>query len=109
MSVLNLEVVDFISIDLLGNAVLTISDHLPWDNGNDHLSALQNKINTYLEFIESGILYQKYPNAKGRKIVIYVTAKYEPNANAKAFFETTNQILKSAGYGFQIEVLEANK
>jgi hypothetical protein len=106
MSILNAEVVDFISIDLMGNAVLTIADHLPWDNGNEHLLALQNKINAYLAFIEGGDIYQKYPDAKDRKIVIKVTAKYEPNGIAKTFLETARQILQSAGYGFQFEVLK---
>jgi hypothetical protein len=68
MSVMNLEVVDVISIDLNGNAVLTISDDLTWDDKNEHLLALQNKINAYLGFIESGNIYEEYPNAKDRML-----------------------------------------
>lgn len=106
MSVTNLEVVDAISIDLMGNAVLTIADDLLWDNNNEHLFTLQNKINAYLEFIESGNLYQKYPDADGRNIVINIALKYEPNNNAKEFFNTCRQILESAGYSFYFEVLK---
>lgn len=106
MSVTNLEVIDAISIDLMGNAVLTIADDLLWDNGNEHLFILQSKINAYLEFIESGNLYQKYPDAEGRNIVINIASKYEPNENAKEFINRTRQILQSAGYSFHFEVLE---
>jgi hypothetical protein len=106
MPLMNLEIVDVISIDLNGNAVLTVSDDLMWDDDNEHLMALQNKINAYLSFIESGNLYQDYPNAKGRDIVINIVAKYEPNDNARLFLNATKEILQSAGYGFRFSVLE---
>jgi hypothetical protein len=106
MSVTNLEVVDAISIDLMGNAVLTIADDLLWDNGNEHLLILQSKINAYLKFIESGNLYQKYPDAEGRNIVINIASKYEPDDNAMEFINRTKQILQSAGYSFHFEVLK---
>jgi hypothetical protein len=106
MSVTNLEVVDVISIDLMGNAVLTISDELMWNDNSDHLIALQNKINTYLEFIESGNLYEEYPNAKGRNITINVAAKYEPNDSAKSFLDKAKEVLQSAGYEFEFKVIK---
>lgn len=37
MSVDNSKVIDSISIDKDGNVVLTISDHLPWDEKGEHL------------------------------------------------------------------------
>jgi hypothetical protein len=106
MSLMNLEVVDVISIDLNGNAVFTISDDQIWDDKNEHLLALQNKINSYLGFIESGNVYQEYPDAKGRNVVIEVVAKYEPNNNAKLFLDRVTEILQSAGYAFSFRVLK---
>jgi hypothetical protein len=106
MSVTDLEVIDVISIDPNGNAVLTISDHLIWDEKNEHLMVLQNKINSYLGFIESGNVYEEYPNAKDRNIVIQIVAKYEPNNNNNAmiFLERVEETLHSAGYGFDFSV-----
>lgn len=106
MSLRNLEVVDVISIDLIGNVVLTISDDLMWDNIDEHLFALQNKINAYLSFIESGNIYQEYPNAKERNIVIEVIAKYEASNDAKLFLDKVKEILLSAGYQFGFRVLK---
>jgi hypothetical protein len=37
MSVENTKVIDVVSIDLDGNAILSISDHLEWDDKNEHL------------------------------------------------------------------------
>ena len=106
MSVENLKVIDFASIDKNGNAVLTISDHLKWDDDNEHLLTLQNKINAYLSAIETTDFYDDYPNAKGRNIVISIVTKYEPNDNARLFLDATKKILQSAGYGFKFSVLE---
>jgi hypothetical protein len=107
MSVENLKVIDFASVDLNGNVVLTISDHLIWDDNNKHLQILQNKINAYLSAIEAGNFYDDYPDAKGRAVVINVVAKYEPNDNARLFLSATQEVLHSAGYRFKFSVLPA--
>jgi hypothetical protein len=46
MSIENKKVVDFISINKNEKVVLTISDHLQWDEKNEHLLKLQEKINS---------------------------------------------------------------
>ena len=105
MSVENLKVIDFASVDKNGNAVLTISDHLKWDDNNEHLLILQNKINAYLSAIEAGNFYDEYPDAKGRNIIISIVAKYEPNVNAKVFLNKTKEMLETTGYGFHFNVI----
>lgn len=67
MSVDNLTVIDFISEEEWA-VVLTISDHLKWDNELEHVYTLQEKINLYLGAIESVQLIKKYPAAEGKKI-----------------------------------------
>ena len=60
MSIDQNRVVDFIGMDLIKNEIiLTISDHLEW-GVTDHLVKLQEKLNNYLSFIESGELYEAY-------------------------------------------------
>jgi len=105
MSIEDLKIIDHISIDLEGNTVLTISDHLEWDEDNEHLVLLQEKINVYLSFIESGQLYEEYPNTNGRKIIINLIARYVPNQDGNSFINLIQQGLKSAGYGFAFSVL----
>ena len=60
MSVSDKGVIDIVSINLNGNVVLTISDHLPWDMKMEHIFILQEKINSYLGAIETGELNEKY-------------------------------------------------
>ena len=63
-----------------------ISDHLSW-NDKDHLNLLQTKINRYLGFVESGELFENYPDAKGRSVCIRLAFKYELNSIAKDFVD----------------------
>jgi hypothetical protein len=107
MSVENLKTIDVVSIDLNGNAVLTISDHLEWDANNKHLLILQDKINAYLSSIEEGDLYESYPNAKDRNIVINIAAKYSPNKEGEVFLKKIKEILEAAGYGFHFSLINA--
>ena len=54
MSIDQPAVIDFLWKDGPNNrAVLTISDHLDWEEEGEHLLLLQDKLNHYLEFIES--------------------------------------------------------
>ena len=108
MAIDNLKVIDSIGIDPNGNVVLSIADHLEWDPQNQHLLLLQEKINAYLTFIESGDLYNQYPKASGRNIVINVVTKYLPSEDGKAFLDAIERELASAGYGFSTKTLASD-
>ena len=69
MGVEQTTVIDAIGIDKVSGAVhLTIADALEWDA--DHLRLLQEKLNAYLAFVESGELYSAYPSAAERPVVL---------------------------------------
>lgn len=104
MSVENVNIIDFVSIDLNGDAILTISDHLVWDEGNKHLPVLQDKINAYLSSIESGDLYEQYPDAKGRHVAINLAVKYAPNPTGEIFIQRVKDALANEGYGFTLTI-----
>lgn len=101
MSVEDKNVVDAFSITPEGKVRLLISDHLEWDQKNEHLLILQEKINTYLGVIESGEVYEVYPQSKGKEFIIQVMMKYSPNETALEFLSRVEGILSNAGYGFQ--------
>lgn len=64
MSVENPNVIDIIHTDKDGGHVtLTVTDHLEWGDG-EHLLKLQDKLNKYLAFVESGEIFEKYPGAE---------------------------------------------
>ena len=104
MSVENSKVIDFIS-DKEDKIVLTISDHLEWDNDNEHIYLLQEKINAYLMAIESGQINKSYPLSINKKIVVSVALKYVPNEIGMSFLSKVNEVLLNAGYEFNYHIL----
>ena len=108
MSIKQTNVVDFIGIDnTTGDVVLTISDHLMWpESDNEHFLLLQEKLNTYLSFIESGELLETYPNAEGRAVLIEVVCKYPLGEKAKLFFENAAAVIQAADYTLKFSLLQ---
>jgi hypothetical protein len=107
MSVEELKVVDIISTTREGRVVLTISDHLDWKETRDHLLILQEKINSYLAFLESGEIFEKYPDAKNRGLGIKIVFTYQPTSEANFFLRKAKAIVEEAGFGFGFELFSA--
>lgn len=76
MGLENVQVVDAISTDKNDTVNLTIFDAWDWVDEGAHLLALQNKINTYLDFVQSKQIYEARPTADGKVLVIQVISKF---------------------------------
>lgn len=106
MSVEQLDIVDVISTDVKsGHVVLTISDHLDWSNTVEHQIILQEKINKYLAFVESGEILESYPDAKGRPIVVKIVFKFSPDTKGYEFLAKARAVVELAGFNLRYEVL----
>jgi hypothetical protein len=110
MSVDQAEKIDFYGIDKATDDLwLTISDHLPWDKDEgEHLVILQDKLNAYLRFIESGEIFGKVPDARGRKIGITLVGKFPLSEKARLFFEQSQVAIKDAGFHLQFNLIRPN-
>ena len=101
--------IDFISTLGNGSGVeLTISDHLEWDEKNEKFLMIQEKLNTYLEFIESGQIYEEYPNAKGNNISISLISKYFPDPNANEFLSKISVAISKYNVEFKYSTSNEN-
>ncbi|WP_019616009.1 DUF6572 domain-containing protein [Psychromonas ossibalaenae] len=101
MSVIDTDSIDAIGLEKEARRVfLSIIDALAWDEQNVHLYTLQEKINTYLFFIESGELIKALPDAEGFDIAIELILKHMPSDQAVSFFDKTSQILLDKGIVF---------
>ena len=101
MSVEERKVIDAIGIRRSDDrVVLTVTDHLPWLPDNEHLQVLQDKLNDYLAFIESGEVYGSYPQARGKEIEIQVIHKYPPVGDGIVFLERVGMTIRAAGFHF---------
>ena len=73
--------------------LLLITDHLDWENEHVHLIILQNKINSYLEFIESKQYVVTYPQDIFDGYVIEIHFQDGMSENCFKFLEVVaNQV-----------------
>ena len=96
MSVSENNTVDGIAIDHDGKTlVMLITDHLDWEKENEyeHLMALQAKINSYVEFIESKQYANVYPNKGFDSFRIEIHFKNGLNDNCNKFINAVNEQL----------------
>lgn len=106
MSVQQPDVVDFAAVDPeTDELLLTITDHLPWDiDEGEHLLALQEKINSYLRFIEGGDLIKAIPAARGRKLVIDIVAEFPLSTMGTRLVDVARKTVEASGYGLRFHV-----
>jgi hypothetical protein len=96
MTVEQTDVVDVMGIEnRSGRVVLTISDHLPWDES--HYSLLEAKLRSYVGFIEGGQLLEAYPDALARGVEIRVVYQEKPPPEAERFLAAADTALQERG------------
>jgi hypothetical protein len=99
MTIEDKSVIDFIGTDKESGLVgLLISDHLEWSL--DKRNLLKDKVNAYLDFIESGALDENYPDVKGRGVYIELVHHYEPNDHGKQLLTKIKEISAQCGVTF---------
>jgi len=108
MAVDESRVIDFIGVDnRSGEVVLTISDNLDWSDSAHHQQVLQAKLNTYLAFVESSELLQRYPEAKGRLVAFNIIFKFNPEAQGMRFLTKAKAVFEGAGFTLDHKVSTA--
>lgn len=101
MSVEQTEKIDAVTIDFAaGDCILKIVDHLEWNES--HLLCLQEKINRYLRFVESGEVYVLHPAATSCDFKIEVTAIYAPDLRATEFLREVKRSVETAGFRWSL-------
>lgn len=106
MSVVDQGTIDAIGVEnATGRVVLTISDHLDWADAESHMLAVQDKLNTYLAFVESGEIVESYPDASGRSVVFDLVMRVSPDAQGAAFLTRVQEVVQGAGIEMRCRVL----
>jgi hypothetical protein len=103
MSIEQGDKIDFVNIEYqTGDVLLSISDHLSWDEDEGHhLLLLQTKLNTYLAFVEGGQMYRQIPEAMGRRVVINLVSKFPLSEEATKFFQLASAAISDAGFSLR--------
>jgi len=88
MSLDDTSTVDAAGVDRVsGNVVLTIADSWDWDNIPRLLFALQEKLNSYIQFIEGGQVFESFPEARGRGVIIDIITRFPMPREGVRFLE----------------------
>lgn len=105
MTVVDLDKVDGIGISKNNDKIaLMISDHLDWTDEYKHLKILQDKINSYVIFIESKQVYQLYPESKNiKKFIFDFRFKKNITNNCRLLLENIEKQLQPLNIEFKIK------
>lgn len=109
MSIMETTKIDVVAVKPGSTMVkLVIADHLGWDDLKAHSLLLQDKINTYLEFVASGQLQQmKVPTIPDSpEIRITLSLRHSPTPDAKEFLAQVERFLKGSGMSFEIDQMQ---
>jgi hypothetical protein len=106
MSVEQTDVVDIVAKDReTGGAIVIMVDPLDWEGSTyEHLMLVQEKINAYLRFIESGEINQWIPGATENPVRIEVQCVYPLVPDAEHFYTHAKRRVQEAGFGFVVMV-----
>jgi len=92
--------------DVPGEAVMFVFDHLDWDDPGEHLKLLQDKINAYLGFIESGQYKQFAPGQRYHRFIIRVMSMFPPPDVVDGFVKVATA--QMAPFGVSLEFQQAS-
>lgn len=109
MSITNPQVIDIWAIPTSepDSLLLIMVDPLEWADEaahSEHLLLLQEKINTYITFIESDEIYSAIPDARGKRLIIRVLGLHEVPEQVDWFFKRITEILNERDIGFDFEL-----
>ncbi|MGB0123783.1 MAG: DUF6572 domain-containing protein [Silvibacterium sp.] len=105
MSVEDSKTVDIVSLKSKpGTALLIVSDQLDWLNTLEHQVTLQEKFNAYLSFIESGELFDRFPEAEGKQVEIRVVFKFAPDSSGEQFLRRARDVVEHAGFRLSYQI-----
>ena len=102
MSVVDSTVVDGIALSENKNGIiLLITDHLDWSEEYQHLMTLQEKINTYLGFLEEKQYEEMYKEETITYGIIEIHFQHNLTDNAENFLQAVQS--QVAQYGIEIQ------
>ncbi|MBI9013306.1 MAG: hypothetical protein JEZ08_13820 [Clostridiales bacterium] len=92
-------IIDLVAFDEILKVVnLIIIDDQNWETPREHIDMIQEKILSYVAFIENGTLKKKYPSVADLDTIIKVIFEYKPTEEGIKFIEQVKTVLEDTGY-----------
>jgi hypothetical protein len=110
MSVLETNLIDYIYLEGDdGVPVLVVSDPLSWRPPEDqrHLTALRDKLNAQIAFVETGQLVGVWPSYCGGLVRVQVVARHALTEAAEDFYSLAREVMTEANMDLSVRMLDA--
>lgn len=116
MALENTKTIDRVALEAgTGHVVLTVIDEMDWTDDQRHLLALQQKLNTYLSFVERGEVFRRLARSAGKivprstPIKVGILARHPFPEHAIAFLEYARYIFADSGMELWCEMEDAGE
>lgn len=112
MAIDNPKTIDGMAIDRERNAlVLLLTDHLAWEGSEapselEHLKLLQDKINAYISFLESGQFKESYPGEDFAMAAIQAHFKHNITDSCEKFLNAVQDQVGQLGVKIEAVIAE---
>ncbi len=103
MSLKNPNQLDAAALSEDGELILLLADDALWDAEEPHLALLQEKLNYYLFFIESGQSRKIYPDAEIASARIEIHFSEQPTPFAEFYLEDVKKLLAEQNIALEWE------
>lgn len=113
MTVAQVGTIDWLSLGKEKRQItLTIVDDLDWNEENEHLLLLQEKLNAYLAFVESGDILSHSERLgcdpkESIPIQVSIVAKFEPSERARELLSYARTTFEGVGISLTHRVFRA--
>ncbi|MEM7481860.1 MAG: DUF6572 domain-containing protein [Acidobacteriota bacterium] len=107
----NPRIVDLIGLDHeLGEVMLSILEGRPWESADpdavkNQLQQLEDKLNSYFDYVLDGHLGQQYPDYAGLPVGIRLDCADEPGEPQAPFLEAAGRFAASRGIRFVVRAV----
>jgi len=92
-------IIDLVAFDEIHKVVnLIILDDQNWETPKEHIDMIQEKILSYVAFIENGTFKKKYPSVSDLDTIIKVVFEHKPTEEGIKFIEQVKTVLEDTGY-----------
>lgn len=97
MSVEDPNVIDFVTQDSDGTAVLVLVEGRPWDGSRQRLLELEEKLGNYDSYVFEGRLAAQYPALAEKPVVVELRCVSQPDPITADFIEKMRARLREKG------------
>jgi len=101
----NPKVVDLVAREeRSGAVVLSMIESRPWGAAPDQIRQIEDKFNSYLGYVQGGMLERQYPQYAGAPVVFRLECVEPPGRQESAFLDAVTQFAAAEDIRFEVEV-----